>query len=156
MKLIQLKGKYGEGKYAKVDDEDYDFLSQLNWYVNDGYVKTYYQGKHVKMHQLIVGSHYDHENQDKLDNQRENLRPCTQRQNNANVKTRAKSGYKGVYKDGLNDSYRVHISINGKMYALGSFGNPRWAALAFSIAAKDVHGEFACLDFTADEIVGIF
>ena len=98
MKLIKLYGKYGAGKYAKVSDEDYDFLSTLKWHVSDqGYVKTYYQGKHRPMHQLVAGKGCDHRNHDKLNNQRENLRSCTQQQNNCNVKTRAKSGYVGLY-----------------------------------------------------------
>jgi hypothetical protein len=78
MKLIPLKGKYGAGKFTKVSDEDYEFVSSLSLYVNSGYVKTYYQGRHWKLHQLLVGNNYDHANQDKLDNTRENLRPATQ------------------------------------------------------------------------------
>src|SRR5205085_11306347 len=100
MKLIPLKGKYGAGKFAKVSDEDFDFLNTLKWHVSDrGYAKTYYQGKHRQMHQFVKGKDLDHINRDKLDNQRENLRPANRRQNNANTTRKNPSGYKGVYKD---------------------------------------------------------
>jgi len=40
MKQIALNGKYGEGKFALVDDEDFPYLSQFNWTVDsNGYVK---------------------------------------------------------------------------------------------------------------------
>jgi hypothetical protein len=156
MKLIPLKGKYGEGKFTKVSDEDYEFACSLSLYVNDGYVKTYYKGRHWKLHQLLVGSHYDHINNDRLDNQRENLRKSTQQQNNCNVKTRSKSGYKGVYQDGIEDSYRAEISIDGKMHALGTFPKPRWAGMAYILSATAVNGEFASHDFTPDELVAMF
>lgn len=156
MKLVPLKGKYGEGKFTKVDDEDYEFVSKLKLHVSDkGYVKTYYQGKHRPLHQLLGGKGYDHHNRDKFDHQRENLRPATQRQNNCNVKTRAKTGYKGVYNDPSCNSYRAGISIDRKMYGLGSFANPRWAGMAYVLSAKAVNGDFTSHDFTADEIVGM-
>lgn len=150
MKLIPLKGKYGEGKFTKVSDCDFDFASGLSLYVNDGYVKTYYNGRHWKLHQLLVGSNFDHANQDKLDNTRENLRPATTRQNNANVKARGESGFKGVIKDSTCNSYKAIISVDGKMVHLGNFrrsqGDERakhLAALVVDLWELDLHGEFA-------------
>jgi hypothetical protein len=148
MKPIPLKGKYGEGKFTKVSDQDFDFVRGLSLYVNDGYVKTYHKGRHWRLHQLLVGSHYDHINQDKLDNTRENLRPCTQRQNNANVQTRGESGYKNVSRDKTTkNSWKASISVDGKMVHLGNFENPHFAALAVDLWLVDIHGEFARTNF---------
>jgi hypothetical protein len=148
MRLIPLVGKYAVGKFAKVSDEDYEFLSALRWHVSDkGYAKTYYQGKHRSMHQLIIGSYCDHRNRDRLDNTRENLRLATFSQNNANVKARAKSGFKGVVKDSTCDSWRAMISVKGKMVHLGSFKTKERAALVYDLWAVVLHGSFAETNF---------
>jgi hypothetical protein len=150
MKLIKLKGQYGEGKFTKVSDEDFDFVSKLNLYVNDGYVKTYYKGRHWKLHQLLVGGDFDHINRDKLDNRRENLRPATRSQNNSNRAYQNETGYRGVYKDKTcKNSWIAAISVQGRMQGLGSFPNPRWAAMARDLQAQEAFGEFAELNFIA-------
>ena len=60
MKLIPLKGKYGEGKFLKVSDEDFGFVNSLKIHVSDkGYAKTYYRGKHVSIHTLLIGGRAD-------------------------------------------------------------------------------------------------
>lgn len=153
MKLIYPTGKYAQP--VKVSNEDFDFLSPMKWHISDrGYAKTYYLGKHVQMHHLIVGKWCDHINGDKLDNRRENLRPATIRQNNANVAPRAKSGFKGVVKDPTCNSYKALISVKGKMVHLGNFQSPQGderakhlAALVYDLWAVDLHGEFARTNF---------
>lgn len=149
MKLIPLKGKYGAGLFTKVSDQDFAFVSSLKLHVSDqGYVKTYYKGRHWKLHQLLVGSNYDHINRDKLDNTRENLRPATIRQQNANVAPRAKSGFKGVSRDRTTkSSWKASISVDGKMVHLGNFKTPHLAALVVDLWQRDLYGEFACTNF---------
>ncbi len=40
MKLIQLHGKWGEGKFTMVDDERFNELNQYQWHATkDGYVE---------------------------------------------------------------------------------------------------------------------
>lgn len=153
MKLIPLHGEYGEGRITKISDCDFEFVSNLKLYVNDGYVKTYYKRRHWKLHQLLVGSNYDHINRDPLDNTRENLRPATTAQNNANVMRRAGSGYKGVYPDKSTGHWRTQISSNGKMLSIGNFQNKHYAALAYDLWAVDLYGEFARTNFTVVERV---
>ena len=34
MKRIPLSGKNGDGKFAIVDDEDFDIVSRISWYMN--------------------------------------------------------------------------------------------------------------------------
>lgn len=148
MKLIRLKGKYGTNKDLIIDDEDYDFISSLKIHVSDkGYAKTYYQGKHIAIHQLLVGKGCDHINRNRLDCRRENLRKATISQNNANVEPRAISGFKGVWKDPTCKNYRAAISVKGKMEALGSFKNPHHAALVMDLWLVDLHGEYAQTNF---------
>lgn len=85
MKLISLT----QGKFAKVDDDDYDYLMQWKWFAYKGY-KTYYSARSVKvsenlsirsnsMHRQIMNvfdseTKVDHKNHNGLDNQRSNLR----------------------------------------------------------------------------------
>jgi hypothetical protein len=149
MKLIPLRGKYGEGKFTKVSDKDFDFASSLKLYVNDGYVKTYYKKRHWKLHQLLVGSNYDHINGDRLDNQRENLRPATAGQQNANRTLKPnESGFRGVYPDkSTKGSWKAQIYLNGKTMHLGSFRTKEKAAQIRDEWAKAVHGKFARLNF---------
>lgn len=148
MKHVRLKGKYGEGKFTNVSDEDFEFASSLKLYVNEGYVKTYYKGRHWKLHQLLVGSNYDHINRDKLDNRRENLRPATASQNNANVQKVNETGYIGVSRDKTTkNSYKAGIFVRGKMVNLGNYQNPHLAALVRDLWAVDSHGEFANTNF---------
>ncbi len=146
MKLIPLRGKYGEGEFALVDDEDYAFLSTLKWHVSDqGYVKTYYQGKHRPMHQLIAGKGYDHHNQKKFDNQKSNLRPATHGQNNVNVAPRSKTGFKCVYE--TPDGVVVKVYKDGRTLHIGYFDEKHHAALVADLWNLDLHGEFARTNF---------
>ena len=84
MRTIKLTNS---NKIIKVDDEDYPVLSRLKWYESDsGYAITDSPVKHIKMHKLLIGpipnrSVVDHINRDKLDNQKENLRVVSQRDN---------------------------------------------------------------------------
>jgi len=68
---------------ALVDDEDYDNLSQHKWYFSDGYAVR--DHKRVAMHRQIMGFPkgmvVDHIDGNRLNNQRHNLRICTQREN---------------------------------------------------------------------------
>jgi hypothetical protein len=69
------------GGYAIVENRDYDWISQYNWYKNkDGYAVTKgYWGERVPMHRLVKGLkyvkgyHVHHKNHNRLDNRRKNL-----------------------------------------------------------------------------------
>lgn len=149
MKLIDLHGKYGEGRITKISDCDFEFVSNLKLYVNDGYAKTYYKGRPWKLHQLLGFDGYDHANRDRLDNQRENMRPATRNQNNANREYPPNEiDYRGVQRDkSCKNSFKAGISVNGKMRHLGNFPTPHLAALARDLWAIDLHGEFAHTNF---------
>lgn len=87
----------------------------------------------------------DHINGDSLDNRRSNLRYCTYSQNLMNThKVRSASGYKGVYRH--RKRWYAHITLNGRRFYLGLFKTPQDAAHAYNAKAKELFGEFACLN----------
>jgi hypothetical protein len=159
MKRIPLT----RGKFALVDDDDYEDLSRFKWctLVDDGRAYACRQErqkdgrqKKVFMHRQIAGigqSHeVDHVNGDGLDNRRSNLRPCTHAENMRN-RTRHhnnKSGYKGVSRVSRKHvvKWRASIGLNGKHIHLGYFATKVAAAKAYNTAALKYFGHFAQLN----------
>ena len=152
MKEIQLT----QGKVAFVDDEDYNKVSHLFWYVQfsrkTAYARAYNPEtkKQVRMHRIIMGITdpsitIDHKNGDGLDNQRDNLRAATIQQNAMNMrKHKGSSIYKGVsFSYG---KWSAQIRIGKKMLTLGRFTDQKEAALAYNEAAIKHYGEFARLN----------
>jgi hypothetical protein len=154
MEKIALCGEIGKDKYILVDDKDFKKVNKIKWYLNkNGRVVKREKGKNLFPARLILncpkGMFIDHINQNKLDNRRCNLRICTQHQNNFNIKKRgnATSKYKGVYWNKKTKLWQTGIMLNYKQIYIGSFTNERWGALAYDIWAKELHGEFASLNF---------
>lgn len=158
-KLIVYSNKHGN-KVALVDDEDFQALKKYKWFwlrypdKPEGYAFTNQIGKGLKrMHRIIMkakkGQIIDHINGNSLDNRKENLRFCSRRQNQANMrinKQKTSSKYRGVY---LHNSGKwvVCISVNGKNQHFGSFSNEVEAAKHRDNIVKQLHGEFAVLNF---------
>lgn len=156
MKYINLT----QGLKAIIDDEDYASLSQWNWHVNSyGYAVGYLKKQKIKLHRLImgdpVGIEIDHINGNKLDNRKGNLRLATRQQNAWNTCKNLRGGssiYKGVTLHKANNRWRARITFNGKIKPLGLFKKEHHAAMAYDIWAKDIHSEFAKLNFREDKI----
>lgn len=144
------------GKFALVDDEDFDFLNQWKWYAAfDGF--NYYaqrnirisknKRKMIRMHRFILRytgkKSIDHINCNSLDNRKSNLRICTQSQNSGNILKRAKTftGIKGVNKNGK--KFRARICYNRKLIHLGTFDTIEKASDVYKNAAIKYFGEFA-------------
>lgn len=128
MKRIKLT----TGRYATVDNSDYDWLNQWKWRENSqGYVsRNIRKGKKqglLFMHKLITrtdrNSIVDHINRNPLDNRRSNLRVVTATENNINMKigSNNKSGFKGVCWHGLANKWSVEIKYYGNRYYIGLF-----------------------------------
>lgn len=85
----------------------------------------------------------------KLDNTRDNLRICTQRENTLNQATKGGSAsrFKGVEYSRRRDKCFARIRINGKRTYLGSFDEEVDAARAYDRAAVEHHAEFGYLNF---------
>jgi hypothetical protein len=148
-----------KGRFALVDDADYEWLSQWKWYASEkpnGKCYARRDDKQLKravaMHRVITnapdGMDVDHANTDGLDNRRCNLRVCNRSQNEANneVRTNNTTGYKGVGRK-INANYTATITINRKKIHLGSFITPEEAARAYDNKAIEIYGDFARLNF---------
>lgn len=153
MKLIKLT----QGKFAQVDDWNYDELNGFKWYAHK-HKNTYYaerneMGKSILMHRVIMDTpdnmQVDHKDHNGLNCQEFNMRNCTHRQNGMNVIPRGKSKFKGVfiayYKE--KQYFQTRIKINSNQIYLGSFKTEEDAARKYDEYAKIYHGEFANLNF---------
>jgi len=161
MKKIYLTKK---GHYTIVDDDDFELFSRWKWDIHPyGYViRSEYLGRSGgksklrthRMHRDIVkcptGMQVDHINGDKLDNRKSNLRICTNAQNQMNrpgIKNKT-SQYKGVSWNKAMKKWEVCISKNNKNIYLGCFSDEKEAALSYDLAAKEIQGDYAWLNFS--------
>jgi len=148
-----------QGKYAIVDTADFEYLNQWKWYAIKARATFYavrnvgrspFQ-KRVWMHREIMNTPVemdtDHRDGNGLNNQRRNLRVCTNTQNQANKskQTNNTSGYKGVFWN--NEKWQARICVEGKKIHLGHFSNVEDAARAYDSAAKNLYGEYARTNF---------
>lgn len=161
--LVSLHGKYGEGKFAKVDLEDVELVSPYRWGINSGgYVRAVVgpanQRRDIFLHRLILGVqnlpfnrlHTDHRHHDKLDNRRSEIREATPSQNGQNSRGYAGSGYKGVYKCARSPKWTPMVSIErGVNHYLGRYDDKEDAARVYDGAARALFGEFAFMNFEA-------
>jgi hypothetical protein len=153
MKQIALNGKHGKGKFALVDDEDYEELMKYKWLGNkQGYAvsqkRKYSKTTATYIHRLIMdapkGLVVDHINHDKLDNRKINLRICTQSENMANMnKISGASKFKGVFFTRNSKKPYAKICYNYKQIHLGTFDTELEAAQAYNTKALELFGEFA-------------
>jgi len=162
MKEILLS-KYGKnkGKYvALVDDEDYERVNKLNWYIkirksNNLYyaVRQFAHNNKMKcqfMHSYILGlPMIDHKDHNGLNNQRLNLRECTTIQNcqNQRISLNGSSIYKGVNWNNYSKKWVSQIGVNYRRIFIGRFKDEIEAAKAYDAKAKELFGEFAFVNF---------
>lgn len=153
MKLIPLT----QGKFAIVDDDMFDELNRFKWFYHYGYARR--NSKHVlgkkrpmiHMSRVVMsvpdGFQCDHISLNRCDNRRANLRVASHAQNNCNKHAckNNTSGAKGVDFRKWDRKYRARIGFNKKSIHLGNFSTLEEASVAYSIAAKKYHGEFANL-----------
>lgn len=161
MKKIKLT----QGKYALVDNEDYEYLSKFNWYAKfNGYTwyaatnipKTFEsKRKNIKMHRMIMGDpkgmEIDHVNHDGLDNQKKNLKICTHAENMQNQKILRKSntiGLRGVYFDKRNQTKKwfAKIQRGGTQISLGTFYTKEEASEAYNKKSLELFGSSAIIN----------
>jgi hypothetical protein len=149
MKKIPLS----QSKFALVDDGDYSRLIQYKWHYNNGYAKTWYKGRRIRMHRMIMnapdGVNVDHRGGNKLNNQKSNLRLCNTTQNNRNgiLRKDNSTGYQGVTVEPSTGHFRPNIYKGGMALSFGQFENKHHAALARDLWALDMYGEFASTNF---------
>lgn len=162
MKLIPLT----QGKFAMVDDADYEAVSQFKWHVDKKgrrfyAARTLYKpgGKRTNqyIHQLLMPgvSRVDHRDGNGLNYQRENLRPATNRQNAqgfCHKKLGSTSKYRGVCWDKKVSKWMAYITVNSRLKFLGYFIDETKAAHAYDSAAIFYFGEWASTNFPIGDI----
>jgi hypothetical protein len=94
------------------------------------------------------GQVVDHINGDTLDNRRQNLRLCTNRENVINSKIRSDntSGYRGVHWCTQKAKWKAQINVHGKLIHLGFYTDKESAAMMYNAAAIEHFGEYARLN----------
>lgn len=124
--------------YAVVDDCD-RATAELGWCLDAwGYVvRRGEDGRIVRLHRLLLGlapgdaREGDHENRDRLDNRRENLRIVTRAQQMHNVSPRPRSStYRGVSFCRQTGRWRATAQVGGRWKHLGRFDSEEDAAAA--------------------------
>lgn len=159
-----------QGQVTVVDAMDGDLL-ELSWHADYNQCTRSYYAKHTtrrvngkqfgkKMHRVILqrmlgrsltrSERVDHIDRNSLNNRRNNLRLATPSQNNSNSGLRSNntSGFKGVTWNRDHQRWMAYVNCDGKRRHLGYFYTALEAALAYDLAACELHGEFAVLNFT--------
>lgn len=167
MKKIPLT----QGLVALVDDEDYEMLSEYKWHILKG-ANTYYAMSYMKfgdkskmvggkreyilMHRIVLRlknrdeARADHADGNGLNNQKSNLRFCTNSENMQNkrkMKRKCSSKYKGVSLCKKRGKWASYIFVKSKQIFIGYFYDEIEAAKAYDIAAIQYFGKFAYLNF---------
>lgn len=146
-----------QGYVALVDDQDYERVSQYNWYAakikgNIYAVSSQGGGEGaVRLHRFILGLSgsipwIDHKNHNGLDCQRENLRLASPSQNQGNKRKQTSlscSRYKGVTWAKEQQKWKATIHHT----YLGYFESEEDAAKAYDKAAKEYFKEYAFTNF---------
>ena len=153
-------------KIALIDNEDYDLINQykwcavwdnFNWYAVTSLPRLNGSQIKLKMHQLIMGrivdKEIDHKDGDGLNNQKYNLRFCTNMENQQNQKKcktynkrQTSSIFKGVHWNKLSKKWQAQITYRKKHIHLGFFKVETEAALAYNNASLKYFTEYAKLN----------
>lgn len=137
------------GVQFRVSIEDARLVQGGNWTLDfDGYIKSVGNSRddplrQKRLHFCIFGKEMDHEDGDKLNNRRDNLRSATKSQQAANRKRAVtnKSGFKGVI--ARRGRWQARLKKDGKCYYSPLFDTPKEAHDWYTETAKVFHGEFA-------------
>jgi hypothetical protein len=158
--------KLTKGKFAIVDDEDYDELMKYKWYAIKGSTIYFYarrtpfkDGQHkISMHRQILNfpdKIIDHVNRNGLDNRKSNLRLCSKSENRINCKKHKNntSGFRGVSWHPLIKKWQVRIQHNNISVHIGYFSEKIQGAKSYDKKAIEFFGKFVVLNFP-EEIYG--
>lgn len=136
----------------QLDDEDKQKFGFWQSNLHQGYVYTRYLSTKKALHLHIVqppaGFTVDHEDRNKLNCKRTNLRIATNKEQQANkdLTVQNTSGYKGVSWNPVTSTWRARIWFRNKNIDLGSFKTKEGAAVAYNKAASQLQGNFAKLN----------
>lgn len=163
---MELKTQNGFTFY--IDDEDYEKVAEYHWtgVVSRHRLKNGQYGKiqnyilsdvqkngqrfTLFLHRLLLNAppHFwvDHRDGNGLNNHKDNLRFCTNSQNQANrgaIQLNNTSGFNGVTLSKHDKKWRAKIMFHKRRIHLGAYGSAEEAAKAYDKAAIELFGEFA-------------
>jgi hypothetical protein len=134
------------------DLEDYDKIKDYCWFehIRNGNFSTLQTndpttGKLIKMHTLLGFKGYDHIDRNELNNRKNNLRHCTQKENirNSSIRKDNTSGVIGVRWDTRREKWYADIQVDNKHKFLGYFQDKSSAIQARLKGEIKYFGEFA-------------
>ena len=150
MKTIPLT----KGYEAMVDDEDYEKLLPFSWHAHKSrnviyadHITPHVNGKQktIKMHRVILnvpnGVQIDHIDGNGLNNQKNNLRVVTNRQNHMNRKWQRASKYPGITWERRRKHWVAQAQIDGKHVHIGSFPSEEEAYAAYLATVNPIENE---------------
>lgn len=155
--VVLLNRKREEVGRATINVEDIDLIKNYRWYLSkDGYAVSTDKNKtfgtsYITMHGIIMSCINgfkitpDHDNKNRLDNKRSNLRLSdrSQQQMNHNKNIRNTSGITGVNWDSYYSRWLVRVSIDKISKNIGYFDDLNDAIITRLKAEKKYYKEFA-------------
>lgn len=157
-----------QGKVAVVDDCDADLAAlkwcahrpahQRSWYAVRGYRLPGGRQVTERLHRVVwarahpgapAPAEVDHADGDGLNCRRSNIRAAEHRSNLKNQRLRRdnSSGFKGVSWSKALGRWAAYIRADGRRKFLGAYAAKEEAAMAYDRAARQLHAEFAALNF---------
>lgn len=159
MKRIPLT----QGKFALVDDEDYKKIKCYNYFLTKTkHCRTFYAARNVyengknrhtiRLHRDILnlkigdGKKIDHINHNGLDCRKQNLRVCTESENQCNrtIISKSRTGLRGICLRG-NKFFEINIMLFQKNIYGGTWKNLKEAVKYRNCMARILHGRFCAL-----------
>lgn len=137
LRLVSMRGKRAGS------------IAGTRW--SNGYIIIKIDGALYYAHRLAflymtgrIPEQVDHKNRDRADNCWNNLRECSQTQNNGNssLSRRNTSGFRGVRWNAARKKWMAAITRGNKQKHLGCYDHYEDACLAYASAAKEYFGDF--------------
>lgn len=153
LEITIISKRHGD-RIIQIDADDFERVNEHTWHLHKMKSKKaeYAMANYGVglLHRFIMKAHdrqqIDHINGNGLDCRKDNLRLCSNSQNQMNKKCYKKAGLKGVSYDisvVRTKRYKASITINKKKFHLGYYSTEIEGAMAYNIAAVKLHGEFA-------------
>lgn len=146
---VPMGGTMAAGREFIVDLCDRPLVDPYRWHISThGYATRHDGPSKIQIHQILLqvedGFEVDHENRNRLDNRRCNLRPSTHQKNtfNSNLRKHKTSRFRGVHWDSSRQRWTAVIQRNGTAFHIGRFVSEEQAALKWNEMALE-RGEFA-------------
>jgi HNH endonuclease/AP2 domain len=142
-----------KGLFVLVDEDVFDDLNKTLWHLKSGYASVEVDGQAIFMHHKVLGIdssiEVDHQDRNRLDCRRSNLRIATHAQNMANKPKKVgdfTSKYKGVSFDARRGRWRTNLTVEGHLFSK-RYDTEVEAAVAYDALATHHVGKFAVTNF---------